>query len=122
MMPDLTYCSDAYDAAEGADAVVIVTEWDAFRALDLTRLKALMVAPVLVDLRNVYRREEVEAAASPIPPSGAERQASAGASQSGISASPRASTRRCSIMRRGRDRSPACDRPAPPTARRPGAG
>ncbi|MHA0317610.1 UDP-glucose dehydrogenase family protein [Sphingomonas melonis] len=62
MMPDLTYCSDAYDAAEGADAVVIVTEWDAFRALDLTRLKALMVAPVLVDLRNVYRREEVEAA------------------------------------------------------------
>lgn len=62
MMPDLTYCSDAYDAAEGADAVVIVTEWDAFRALDLTRLKTLMVAPVLVDLRNVYRREEVEAA------------------------------------------------------------
>ena len=62
MMPDLTYCSDAYDAAEGADAVVIVTEWAAFRALDLTRLKTLMVAPVLVDLRNVYRREEVEAA------------------------------------------------------------
>ena len=62
MMPDLTYCSDAYDAAEGADAVVIVTEWDAFRALDLTRLKTLMTAPVLVDLRNVYRREEVEAA------------------------------------------------------------
>ncbi len=62
MMPDLTYCNDAYDAAEGADAVVIVTEWDAFRALDLTRLKTLMTAPVLVDLRNVYRREEVEAA------------------------------------------------------------
>lgn len=62
MMPDLTYCNDAYDAAEGADAVVIVTEWDAFRALDLTRLKTLMTAPVLVDLRNVYSREEVEAA------------------------------------------------------------
>ncbi|AXJ95494.1 MULTISPECIES: UDP-glucose/GDP-mannose dehydrogenase family protein [unclassified Sphingomonas] len=61
MMPDLTYCSDAYEAATGADAVVIVTEWDAFRALDLTRLKQTMAAPVLVDLRNIYRREEVEA-------------------------------------------------------------
>ena len=60
MMPDLTYCNDAYEAATGADAVVIVTEWDAFRALDLTKLKGLMAAPVLVDLRNVYRRDEVE--------------------------------------------------------------
>lgn len=61
IMPDLTYCTDAYEAATGADAVVIVTEWDAFRALDLSRLKGLMTAPVLVDLRNVYRRDEVEA-------------------------------------------------------------
>ena len=62
MMPDLTCCRDAYEAAAGADAVVIVTEWDAFRALDFARLKAAMAAPVLVDLRNVYRREAVEAA------------------------------------------------------------
>ena len=62
MMPDLTFCRDAYDAAAGADAIVIVTEWDAFRALDFKRLKAAMVAPVLVDLRNVYRRQQVEGA------------------------------------------------------------
>jgi len=62
MMPDLTYCKDAYEAATGADAVVIVTEWDAFRALDLPKLKATMAAPVLVDLRNVYRRDDVEGA------------------------------------------------------------
>ena len=62
MMPDLTYCRDAYEAAEGADAVVIVTEWDAFRALDLGRLKTVLTSPVLVDLRNVYRRDAVEAA------------------------------------------------------------
>ncbi|GAA0656815.1 UDPglucose 6-dehydrogenase [Sphingomonas insulae] len=62
MMPDLTYCNDAYEAASGADAVVIVTEWDAFRALDLPKLKAIMAAPVLVDLRNIYRRDDVEGA------------------------------------------------------------
>ena len=62
VMPDLAYCNDAYDAATGADAVVIVTEWDAFRALDLKRLRAVMAAPVLVDLRNVYRRDDVEQA------------------------------------------------------------
>ena len=62
VMPDLTYCKDAYEAATGADAVVIVTEWDAFRALDLAKLASIMAAPVLVDLRNVYRRDEVEQA------------------------------------------------------------
>jgi len=54
MMPDVTYCRDAYDAADGADAIAIVTEWDIYRALDLKRLAAAMVAPVMVDLRNVY--------------------------------------------------------------------
>ena len=62
MMPDLNYCSDAYEAAQGADAVVIVTEWDAFRAMDFGKLKKTVAAPVLVDLRNVYRRESVEGA------------------------------------------------------------
>ena len=62
LMPDLTYCRDAYDAAKGADAVVIVTEWDAFRALDLGKLKAAMATPVMVDLRNIYRRDVLEQA------------------------------------------------------------
>ena len=56
------YCSDAYDAVAGAHCVALVTEWNAFRSLDLARVKAAMVNPVLVDLRNVYRRHEVEAA------------------------------------------------------------
>ena len=59
LMPDITYCDHAYDVAEGASAVVIVTEWNAFRALDLSRLKAKMAQPVLVDLRNIYREDEV---------------------------------------------------------------
>ena len=62
MMPGLVFARDAYDAATGADAVVIVTEWDAFRALDFRRLGDVMAARTLVDLRNVYRREAVEAA------------------------------------------------------------
>ena len=60
-MPDITYCSDAYDAAAGSDAVVVVTEWDAFRALDFDRLKRTMTSPVLVDLRNIYRPDEIAA-------------------------------------------------------------
>ncbi len=60
VMPDLVYCGDAYEAAEGAHAVVIVTEWDAFRALDLSRLKSVMAAPTLVDLRNIYERPAIE--------------------------------------------------------------
>ncbi|WBH15234.1 UDP-glucose dehydrogenase family protein [Sphingomonas radiodurans] len=60
MPASLTYCASPYEAAEGADAVVIVTEWDAFRALDLSRLKSIMTAPVLVDLRNIYERAEAE--------------------------------------------------------------
>lgn len=53
------YADDAYAAASGADAIVIVTEWNQFRALDFARLKSLMKTPVLVDLRNIYRREEI---------------------------------------------------------------
>ncbi|OQW78244.1 MAG: UDP-glucose 6-dehydrogenase [Proteobacteria bacterium ST_bin14] len=58
MMPQVTYCRDAYEAAAGADAIAIVTEWDIFRALDLKRLAAAMAAPVMVDLRNIYPLEE----------------------------------------------------------------
>ena len=52
----------SYEAMDGADALVIVTEWDAFRALDLNRAKSLLNEPVLVDLRNIYPREAVEKA------------------------------------------------------------
>jgi UDPglucose 6-dehydrogenase len=62
MMPEITYCTDAYAAAAGADAVVIVTEWDIYRALDLKRLAATMAAPVMVDLRNVYPPSDAERA------------------------------------------------------------
>jgi len=61
-LPDIVYCASAYEAMDGADALVIVTEWDAFRALDLDRAKALLKAPILVDLRNVYPRDMVESA------------------------------------------------------------
>ena len=62
LMPQVAMMPDAYAAIDGADAVVIVTEWDAFRALDLDRVKALARAPVMVDLRNVYQPEEMRAA------------------------------------------------------------
>ena len=53
------YAADPYACLTGADAAVLVTEWDAFRALDMDRVRKLMAAPVLVDLRNVYRPEEM---------------------------------------------------------------
>ena len=62
MMPDIVYEQDPYAVARGADVVAIITEWDAFRALDLKRLAAVMAVPCLVDLRNIYRAQEVEAA------------------------------------------------------------
>ncbi len=61
LMPDVAMQPFAYAAIEGADATVIVTEWDAFRALDLDRIKKIANAPVLVDLRNVYDPAEVRA-------------------------------------------------------------
>ncbi len=62
LMPEVEMKEDPYAAIEGADAVVLVTEWDAFRALDLVRIKAIAKAPVLVDLRNVYKPEHVQEA------------------------------------------------------------
>jgi UDPglucose 6-dehydrogenase len=58
----ITFAEDAYAAADGADALVIVTEWDEFRALDLERIAAILRGKVLVDLRNVYDRAEAEEA------------------------------------------------------------
>jgi UDPglucose 6-dehydrogenase len=60
VLTDVTYCRGPYDCVEEADAVVIVTEWEQFRALDLGRVSDLMACPVIVDLRNVYRPEDVK--------------------------------------------------------------
>nr|WP_255679656.1 UDP-glucose/GDP-mannose dehydrogenase family protein [Methylocystis sp. WRRC1] len=59
LMPEVTFHDDAYSALEGADALAIVTEWDAFRALDLDRVKSLLKQPIIVDLRNVYRPADI---------------------------------------------------------------
>jgi len=62
LMSEVEMMGDPYSAIDGADAVVIVTEWDAFRALDLNRVKSLLKAPVLVDLRNIYQPEAMREA------------------------------------------------------------
>jgi UDPglucose 6-dehydrogenase len=59
LLNDVVYSHDAYECVRNAHAVVIVTEWDAFRALDLARMRTVMASPVLVDLRNIYRAEDV---------------------------------------------------------------
>jgi UDPglucose 6-dehydrogenase len=59
LMPDVAFCDGPYTCADGADAVVIVTEWEQFRALDLDRLKSVMAAPVIIDLRNIYPVDEM---------------------------------------------------------------
>ena len=61
-LPAIGYCGSAYEAATGAEALVIATEWDQFRALDLGRLKSVMARPVIVDLRNIYRADEMKRA------------------------------------------------------------
>lgn len=60
LFDDVAYAQDAYDAAHGADAIVIVTEWEAFRALDLERIKQQLKTPVMIDLRNIYRPAEMK--------------------------------------------------------------
>ncbi len=59
MMPGITWCDDAYETMEGADGATILTEWNAFRALDLDRVKELLSQPLLVDLRNIYSLDEM---------------------------------------------------------------
>jgi UDPglucose 6-dehydrogenase len=59
VLEDVVYCDGPYACAEGADALVIVTEWEQFRALDLDRLKEVMASPVLIDLRNIYLPDEM---------------------------------------------------------------
>ena len=61
LLPDVVFKTGPYEAVEGADVVVILTEWDQFRALDLARVKNLARQPIIVDLRNVYRPDDVRA-------------------------------------------------------------
>src|SRR5713101_5070455 len=60
-LPDIEYCDDPYLCVRGADAMVVVTEWVQYRTLDLERLKRELAQPVVVDLRNIYRPEEMAA-------------------------------------------------------------
>ncbi len=62
LVPEMLYCADPYAAMTGADAVVFLTEWNSYRALDLSRMKACLRQPVVVDLRNIYRPAEMRAA------------------------------------------------------------
>ena len=60
LLPNVTFCNGPYACADGADGLVIVTEWEQFRALDLDQMKQRMACPILIDLRNIYSNEEVE--------------------------------------------------------------
>ena len=61
ILPDLTYCQDEYETAEESDALVITTEWNQFRNLDLSKIKKLLKSPILLDLRNLYDPEKAKA-------------------------------------------------------------
>lgn len=59
MLPGVVFCGDSYETMEGADALAIVTEWNEFRLLDLDRVKGLLSAPLMIDLRNIYKPDEI---------------------------------------------------------------
>ena len=54
LLPDVTYCADPYEAARGADAIALITEWSAFKTVDLTRVRQQLRQPIVVDGRNVF--------------------------------------------------------------------
>ena len=60
ILPDIIYCENEYDVAEGSDALVIATEWNQFRNLNLLKIKELLKNPILIDLRNLYEPEKVK--------------------------------------------------------------
>ena len=62
LMPEPVYCQDAYQTMEGADALILLTEWNEFRGLDLGRVKDLLASPLVIDLRNIYQPQEMAAA------------------------------------------------------------
>ena len=59
IIPEITYCADAYEASEGADAILVVTEWDEFQQVDWTRLFSIVEQPLVIDGRNVYTPKQV---------------------------------------------------------------
>jgi UDPglucose 6-dehydrogenase len=59
LMPDLVYCNDTYEVADGSDAMIFITEWNQFRSLDLDKIKSLMNSPIIIDLRNIYHPEKM---------------------------------------------------------------
>ena len=59
LLDDVAWCDDAYSTLDGADALVLVTEWNEFRALDLERVRTSLKTPVIIDLRNIYRPEDM---------------------------------------------------------------
>ncbi len=54
IMPDLIYCNKEYEVAQNADCLVLLTEWNQFRSLDLPKIKSLLAKPIICDLRNIY--------------------------------------------------------------------
>ncbi len=78
-LDEVVWCDDAYAAMEGADALAIITEWNEFRALDLARVKSTLSSPLVIDLRNIYKPDEMAAAGfhyvsvgrAPVRPAGA---------------------------------------------------
>jgi UDPglucose 6-dehydrogenase len=60
MLSEVDFCDGPYHAIDGADAMVLITEWDQFRALDFDRVKKLLKTPIIVDLRNVYQPSEMQ--------------------------------------------------------------
>jgi UDPglucose 6-dehydrogenase len=60
VFPEIEYGKDAYDVVRGADALVLATEWNQFRRLDLQRIKELVKSPVFIDLRNVYDPDQMK--------------------------------------------------------------
>jgi UDPglucose 6-dehydrogenase len=57
LLPGVKYCASPYEACEKADALILMTEWNEYRALDLARIKAMLKEPIFIDLRNVYPAE-----------------------------------------------------------------
>jgi UDPglucose 6-dehydrogenase len=62
LLKNICWCESAYEAMDNADAVTILTEWNEFRGLDLNRIKSLLTAPIMIDLRNIYNPKEMESA------------------------------------------------------------
>jgi UDPglucose 6-dehydrogenase len=62
LLPEVTFAKDAYEACEGADALVIMTEWNQFRMLDFARIQGRLERPLVVDLRNVYQSDQMREA------------------------------------------------------------